>query len=129
MGGPKSDLTKYLNIIKNGEDLATTPRLVWCPYVEEEEKEGEDPLHLLGVISGKHADLYFLNTIKEVSCQSEVEIDALESIEGAVIGVDTESEITSVRIRFAFSRIYPLIEVLILVRTPPPLLSLVSMET
>lgn len=99
MEGPNYTLTKYLNIIRNAEDLETTPRLVWCPFVEEEEKDSDSPLHLLAVISGKHVDLYFLNTIKESSGQTELEASALEGIEGGVISVDTESEITSVRIR------------------------------
>lgn len=102
MGEPNCSLNKYLNIIKDGEELDSTTRLVWCPYVEEEDKETESttPLHLLGVISGKRADLYFLNTIKEKSGLSEIESSELDSIEGGVISVDAESEITSVRIRF-----------------------------
>lgn len=99
MEGPNYTLTKYLNIIRNTDELESTPRLVWCPYVEEEEKDGDGPLHLLAIITGKHVNLYFLNAIKEASGQSELDISALDDIEGAVIRVDTESEITSVRIR------------------------------
>jgi hypothetical protein len=98
MGDPDHTLTKYLNITKNGDELESIPRLVWCPYVQEEEKDGEPQLHVLGLISGKHVNLYFLNTIKEASGQSEVEAASLGSIQGAVIDVDTESEITSLRI-------------------------------
>ncbi|KAI6174914.1 Ge1-WD40 domain-containing protein [Aphelenchoides bicaudatus] len=98
MGGPNCNLTKYLNIIRNADETETAPRLVWCPYVEEEDKDNDTPLHLLAVMAGKHVDLYFLNTIKEASGQSEVEASSLDGIEGGVISIDTDSEITSVRI-------------------------------
>lgn len=97
--GPNAPLCKYLNIIRNGDTLDPAPRLVWCPRVEDEDKEGENPLHLLAVVAGKHVDFYFLSTIKKASGQSELEVAVLETIAGAIISVDTESEIASVRIR------------------------------
>ncbi|KAI6218910.1 Ge1-WD40 domain-containing protein [Aphelenchoides besseyi] len=92
-------LSKYMNILRNVETNDETPRLIWCPYIENDQKdENSGPCHLLAVILGCNVKFFYLNVIKEKFGLPEVDIKSLENDPSTFNGFETESPVTTLRI-------------------------------
>uniref|UniRef100_A0A1I7S6U1 Ge1_WD40 domain-containing protein n=1 Tax=Bursaphelenchus xylophilus TaxID=6326 RepID=A0A1I7S6U1_BURXY len=89
-----NELTKYLNIIRPNHFEAPNPKIVWCTYMEDETVS----THVLAVYYNKTVEIFFLHAIKKEFGLLEVKIEELDVNSECFIQIQTESNISAVRI-------------------------------
>ncbi|KAL3072811.1 hypothetical protein niasHS_017785 [Heterodera schachtii] len=102
VNGKNLTVSKYLNIIQEGDHISTDPgRLVWCPYIPEESDDADterEDVHMLGVLQGPKVNVFQLHKIKRFVGRSEVSYSRVKEVPSGLLSVKLDSRISACRI-------------------------------
>ncbi|CAD5205551.1 unnamed protein product [Bursaphelenchus okinawaensis] len=89
-----SELTKHLNIIRPNNYEARNPKLVWCPFMEDESANTS----ILAVYYDRTVEIFFLHTIKNDFNVLEVQLSEFSVNSEHFVQIQTETDISAVKI-------------------------------
>jgi hypothetical protein len=82
---------KFLNIIRQKASEPKAPRINWCPYIPEGDLP---PVHLLALVIDNRVEVINLSIIKAEIDQTEITFEQLHGIEGAIVSIEMDSNVT-----------------------------------